>query len=111
MFMDQVPDACTLPTVARPLRVAEFGRLFSGALHTQTRLSATRLRWVLDAAAEADVRDLTARESLCCSFFAFTITSGEVGDAGQVVVVDVDVPREQAAVLDALQTLAARAAS
>ena len=110
MFMDQVPDACTLPTVERPLRVAEFGRLFSSALQSQARVSATRLRWVLDAAAEPDARDLMARESQCCSFFTFTISSSEDGDTGQVVVVDVDVPAEQEAVLDALQTLAARAA-
>lgn len=110
MFLDRAPDGCTLPTVERPLRLAEFGHLFTDALRTQARVSATRLRWVLDVAAEAEARDLTGRESECCTFFTFSITSTELADAGRVVIVDVDVPAGQVAVLDALQALAVRAA-
>ena len=107
LFLGDAPAACTLPTVERPLRVVEFGRLFAGGLRAQTRVSATRLRWVLDPAAEAEARDLTARESQCCSFFVFDVTSGQDAD-GEVVVV-VDVPAELVAVLDALESLAAQA--
>src|SRR5690348_16526591 len=64
-------DACTLPTAERPLRLAEFQTLFATALRGQERLSPTHLRWRIDPAAESTARDLTARESECCSFFAF----------------------------------------
>jgi hypothetical protein len=69
-----VPTACTLPTVDRPLRPAEFDELFATALRGQHRLSATTLRWEFDPAAQAAARDLTGRESSCCSFFAFAFT-------------------------------------
>jgi hypothetical protein len=97
-----VPDACTLPTVDRPLRLAEFDDLFATALREQRRLSPTRLRWRLDPAAEATARDLTARESSCCSFFSFAFAP----DAGRLHV-DVRVPAAHAAVLDALADRAA----
>ena len=97
-----VPDACTLPTVQRPVRLAEFDDLFAGALREQHRLSPTELRWRLDAAAEPTVRDLTARETECCSFFTFTVRP-----AADDLLVDVLVPAAYADVLDAL---AARAA-
>jgi hypothetical protein len=48
-----VPEACTLPTAERPLRLAEFDQLFATALREQQRLSPTVLRWVIDPAAEA----------------------------------------------------------
>ena len=108
LFLGDAPAACTLPTAERPLRVAEFGRLFTGGLRAQTRVSATRLRWVLDPAAEAEARDLTARESQCCSFFVFDVTSHPWAGADGEVVVVVDVPAEQVAVLDALESLAAQ---
>jgi hypothetical protein len=97
-----VPDACTLPTVERPLRLAEFDDLFATALRGQRRLSATTLRWDLDATAEATARDLTGRESGCCSFFSFTFHPG-----GGVLQLDVEVPAAQVAVLDALADRAA----
>jgi hypothetical protein len=98
-----VPQACTLPTAERPLRLAEFDDLFATALHGQQRLSPTTLRWRLAPTAEAAVRDLTARETACCSFFSFTVTPD-----GAVVDVDVEVP---AAHVDVLDALAARAAA
>ncbi|TDC84295.1 hypothetical protein E1193_06080 [Micromonospora sp. KC606] len=97
------PEACTLPTVDRPLRLAEFDDLFAAALHRQQRLSPTALRWHLDPAAEATARDLTDRESSCCSFFSFTFTAD-----GPVLRLDVEVPATHVDVLDAL---AARAAA
>lgn len=97
-----VPEACTLPTVARPLRLAEFDDLVATALRGQQRLSATTLRWELDPAARATARDLTGRESGCCSFFSFTFEYG-VG----VLWLDIEVPAAQVAVLDALTERAA----
>jgi hypothetical protein len=98
-----VLESCTLPTVERPLRLAEFDDLFSTALTAQTRLSAAVLRWSLDSWAEAVARALAARETQCCSFFTFSFTSD-----GDTVQVDVRVPAVRSEVLDAL---AARAAS
>lgn len=99
-----VPDACTLPTVDRPVRVAEFDDLFATALRGVHRPAPTLLRLYLDPAAEQTTRDLLARESECCSFFTFTCT------AADQFVVDVDVPESQVAVLDALAVRAQAAA-
>jgi hypothetical protein len=97
-----VVESCTLPTVERPLRLAEFDDLFSTSLTAQTRLSAAGLRWTLDSRAETVARELAARETQCCSFFTFSFAS-----EGDTVQVDVRVPAAQSEVLDAL---AARAA-
>ena len=97
-----VPEACTLPTVERPLRLAEFDDLFATALRGQQRLSPTALRWRLDPAAEATARDLTGRESSCCSFFSFTVARD-----GDAVRLDVEVPGAHVEVLDALAGRAA----
>ncbi|MEU4160467.1 hypothetical protein [Actinoplanes sp. NPDC026670] len=96
------PTACTLPTAERPLRVAEFDDLFTTALRDQQRPSPTRLRWYLDPAAETVARELTTRESACCSFFTFSFTPD-----GDTLRLDIEVPDTQVEVLDAL---AARAA-
>ncbi|GIE81738.1 hypothetical protein Aph02nite_76880 [Actinoplanes philippinensis] len=96
------PEACTLPTAERPLRVAEFDDLFTTALRDQQRLSPTLLRWHLDPAAEAMARNLTARETGCCSFFSFAFTTD-----GGALRVDVEVPATQVEVLDALADRAA----
>ncbi|MEU7677152.1 hypothetical protein AB0C42_20355 [Micromonospora taraxaci] len=97
-----VPEACTLPSVQRPLRLAEFDDLFATALLAQQRLSPTALRWRLDLAVEATARDLADRESACCSFFTFTIT----GDT-EALRLDVQVPAAHVDVLDALAQRAA----
>lgn len=97
-----VPQACTLPTVERPLRLQEFDEVFSTVLRGQERVSPHVLRWVFDPAAEAVLRDLTVRESECCSFFVFDIVDGAAG-----LVVEVTVPSSQVAVLDALETRSA----
>ena len=100
------PAACTLPTPERPLRVAEFDNLFVTSLIAQHRLNPTRLRWLLDPAAEAAARDLTERESGCCSFFTFTFTFTTTGGQPERLQLDVDVPPNQVAVLDALSVRA-----
>ncbi len=91
------PDACTLPTVDRPTRVAEFDDLFRTALHAQERQAPTLLRWHLDPASEPAARNLAARESRCCAFFTFTFSH-----AGGDLVLDVGVPDAHADVLTAL---------
>ena len=130
-FLALAPEVCTLPTAERPLRVAEFERLFTEGLRGQLRVSRVALRWFLDPGWEAYARDLAAKESACCTFFSFTITpsSGAAGRSSasstgssvvsskgapagssvEVVVLDVVVPASQGAVLDALQAMAASA--
>jgi hypothetical protein len=92
-----VPQACTLPSAEQPLRVAEFGALFDRSLRSVRRVSDTRLELVLTRDAEETARDLTARETACCSFFTFTLTPID-----RAVRVDIDVPAARVAVLDAL---------
>jgi hypothetical protein len=96
------PEACTLPTAERPLRQAEFDELFATALLGQERPAPTRLRWRLAPAAAGPARDLTDRESRCCSFFTFTLTP-----VAQALEIDVAVPAEHVDVLDALERRAA----
>ncbi len=100
-----VPDACTLPTAEQPLRLAEFDALFATAVRQVTVITPThtRLRLTGPAGLEAAVRDLTAREASCCTFFTFTVTAG----TGDAVTLDVEVPPEHAGVLAALRARAA----
>jgi hypothetical protein len=97
-------DGCTLPTAGRPLRVAEFNALFATALRSLQRTDTRHLRLTLVGAdgLEATTRDLTARESQCCSFFTFTVTPTD-----DQIILDIAVPDTQTAVLDALAALAA----
>ncbi|MCP3811835.1 hypothetical protein NLX62_05755 [Mycobacteriaceae bacterium Msp059] len=95
-----MPDSCSLPTVDRPLRVAEFDGLFGQSVLRSVRVSATRLDLVLAADAEAAARDLAAREVGCCSFFRFDFDT-----AGSDVVISIGVPPSHTDVLDALAQL------
>jgi hypothetical protein len=94
---DWAPDACTLPTAERPLRVAEFDEFFT-AVKRFDRPQPTRLDLAIPKVAEADGRDLADRESQCCSFFAF-----EFEPDGEDVVMHVGVPPSQIEVLNALE--------
>lgn len=94
-----MPAACALPSGERPLRVAEFDALFQKSVLHSTRTRATRLEVTLVAGAEAVARDLAARESGCCSFFTFTFEARP-----SVVVMGIEVPASEIAVLDALAT-------
>jgi hypothetical protein len=98
-----VPDACTLPTVEQPLRLAEFGALFAAGVRHIDTLSPTHARLHLTGPVglEATVRDLTARETECCSFFTFTTTRLPADD-GEAVTLDVEVPAPYADVLASL---------
>ena len=106
-----VPDACSLPTAERPLRLAEFDDLFTDAVRRVERETPTHTRLHLTGAAglAAAVRDLTAREAQCCSFFEFTVTP-ETGGEGEALILDIEVPGRYTDVLDAL-TSKARSAS
>jgi hypothetical protein len=70
-----VPDACTLPTVEQPLRRAEFDDLFAHDVLAVHRDSPQRLRLELAPSPEvvSRVAGLAARETGCCSFFAFDV--------------------------------------
>ena len=95
---DWVPAACTLPTAERPLRVAEFDSLFTGAVRGVERVGPGHLTVLLEPApgrAEL-VRDLTRRETECCSFFAFMLADGSP------LRLEVTVPPAYVGVLDAL---------
>ena len=94
---DWAPDACTLPTTERPLRVAEFDELFTAVVRFD-RPQPTRLDLVVPGGAEAAGRDLADRESQCCSFFEF-----EFEPVGDDVVMRIAVPPTQIEVLDALE--------
>ena len=101
LALEQAPGACTLPTAERPLRLAEFDALFTTALQRQERVSPTVLRWLLDPTAEEAARDLTSRETECCSFFTFTF-----GRDGARTSIEVGVPAQHIEVLDSLEQLA-----
>ena len=98
-----IPDACTLPTVDRPLRLAEFDDLFTTAVRQVDAVSPThaRMRLTGPAGLEATVRDLTGREAACCSFLTFTVTPEPVED-GEALTLDVQVPPQYAGVLASL---------
>jgi hypothetical protein len=97
MATDWVPDACTLPTAERPLRLSEFDDLFADVRSLQ-RPSSTQLVLVLPPESEDAARDLAGRETACCSFFSFEFASGD-GD----LVMRVRVPPNYVDVLDALE--------
>ena len=88
-------DGCTLPTEQRPLRRAEFNALFATLVRSE-RVAPGHLRLFLNADTES-VRDLTNRETECCSFFRFTVTPQSSG-----VVLDIEVPPVRVGVLDAI---------
>lgn len=102
-------DACTMPAVEQPLRMAEFDALFAETATEVNRVSPTQGRLLLVGATGLvdRVRDLADRESGCCSFFTFIVTPVEVpGSASQdgpiTVHLDVSVPGSRSEVLAAL---------
>ncbi|WP_054815722.1 hypothetical protein [Nocardia arizonensis] len=93
-------SACTLPTVERPTRLAEFDDFFARSVSAAARPAPTRLELRLIAGGDAEPvgRDLAARESTCCSFFTFTFTPDTEG----ALVMGIEVPTAHLDVLDAL---------
>lgn len=96
--VNQAPEACTLSTGKRPLRVDEFDRLFTRAAAVE-RLSPQAVRITLPSSPEtaAEAANLVVRETECCSFFTFSLTA-----TGGQVHLDVAVPESQTPVLDSL---------
>jgi hypothetical protein len=98
----EIPASCTLPSSEQPMRVRELETLLATAIawhrpeprHLRVTFAGGESTW-------ATVRDLVALESACCSFFAFTVTTGD-----DRVVLDVRVPTGQVGVLDGLAALA-----
>lgn len=93
-------DACTLPTVEQPVRVAEFDTLFAESLVSVEHASAASARFTLSGGTALTDRaqSLAGRETGCCSFFTFTITP----TGPDALVMEVTVPHERAEVLAAL---------
>ena len=109
---DWVPEACTLPTVEQPLRLAEFDTLFAASLRAVERSSARHARLVLagDETLAARVRQLADAETSCCSFFSFTLTPLTPDGADTTAVaLDIEVPPARSDVLAALVGRADRA--
>jgi hypothetical protein len=101
-----VPQACTLPTADRPLRVAEFDELFATSLRGLDRHEPAALRITLEPTPEIAARtaDLMVRETGCCSFFTFSLVT-----TGDGLRLDIAVTETQLEVLDALEVRAATA--
>lgn len=91
-------DACTMPPAERPLRLAEFDALFATSV-CSVRRRAYDVRVQLTGTEELleRVRDLTARETSCCSFFTFTIEGSD-----RDLTLDISVPPVRQEILDAL---------
>lgn len=95
-------DACTLPTVERPLRLAEFDDLFRESVVGVARAGLSTTLTLRDADGLRErVLDLTRRESSCCSFFGFTVGGDDL------VTLQITVPPAYAHILDALTDRAA----
>ena len=91
-------DACTMPTAERPLRLAEFDALFATAVRrVERRGGDVRMHLTGGKGLAERVRDLTERESSCCSFFTFGIEG-----TNQDLTLDVSVPSARQEILDAL---------
>jgi hypothetical protein len=101
-------EACTLPTLEQPMRVAEFDDLFAASLRDiqEPGGSDAKVRLVLgcDEVLPARVQRLVDAETLCCSFFTFTLTPLELEDSSvteSMVALDIEVPAARADVLAA----------
>ena len=103
--VDWVPSSCTLPTVEQPLRRAEFDALFADDVVSVDQTTPLDVHFELRAEPEVAGRaaNLAAKETECCSFFAFdlAITGGTVS-----MVVSTESPHEAV-----LAALAARAST
>ena len=108
--MDQsalIPDACTLPTVEQPVRMAEWDRLFADVVAvSRDGERRGRLTFAAVPGLEPHLRDLSGRETACCSFFEFTVERGRDADGRRTLTLGVEVPASRADVLDAWVTWA-----
>lgn len=87
-----------MPTAERPLRLAEFDALFASAVRrVERRGRDVRMHLAGGPGLVERVRDLTERESSCCSFFTFDVQGTDQG-----LTLDVSVPYARQEILDAL---------
>lgn len=95
-----IEDFCTLPTAAQPMRVKEFDELFRYQVSQPRKIEPHRVEFSFPSAygLSAQMSDLVARESACCSFFEFAI---EAVDQDRIVL-RVGVPASRVDVLRAL---------
>ena len=100
---DWAPDACTLPTDERPLRVAEFEELFTWVLRSE-RVHETRLDLSIPADVESAARDLARRESPNAARSSHSSSTRPV----TIVVMHIGVPPSQVEVLDAIERAQSR---
>jgi hypothetical protein len=100
-----IADFCTLPTAAQPLRLLQFDELFRRQVHPPRWIGPHRVEFTF-AGAEglyAEVSDLVARESECCSFFEFAIDQhAEPAVQEDHLLLRVGVPTNRDEVLQAL---------
>jgi hypothetical protein len=98
------PDACTLPTAEQSVRLAELDALFTNHTKGVVRIAPTQLVLTLTGPPDlaAQLKDLTDRESSCCSFFTFTVSTKEDSGAESRVRLEVVVPAARVDVLDVL---------
>jgi hypothetical protein len=93
-----IVDACTLPTVDRPLRRREWDTLLrSAASVRRTDPTHASFSWRPEPAVAARAADLIVRETQWCSFFTFAVTASR-----DRLGLDISVPAEHAEVLSAL---------
>ncbi len=94
-----VPAGCTLPTLDQPMRQEQFDDLFQTAVRSVDRVGTghARLDLVPEPAVASRAADLAMREAGCCSFFTFTLSV-----SGEQLGLDIVVPPDRQAVLDAL---------
>jgi hypothetical protein len=105
-------DLCTLPTPARPLRVAEFEELFRDQIAGPRWLDTHLVEFTFDDSDDRydQLNDLVAREMACCPFFDFSITKEpRVATQRPVVMLRVGVPASGHDVLEALTSWAVEA--
>ena len=108
--MDALPigEFCTLPTTAQPMRLLEFDELFRRQANPPSRIGQHQVEFSF-ADAEglyAEISDLVARESACCSFFDFKMERAAYQDQ---LVLRVGVPASRQEVLEALMNRAVAA--
>jgi|tagenome__1003787_1003787.scaffolds.fasta_scaffold20989471_4 hypothetical protein len=105
MDASSVDDFCTLPMAAQLGRLSEFDELFRRQVAAPRWIGLHRLEFTFASVEDlpADVSDLVARESECCSFFDFVIDqrAGRALNEDQLLL-QVGVPSSRADVLGAL---------
>jgi hypothetical protein len=111
--MDLLPidDFCTLPTAALPARLMEFDEFFRRQVSAPRRIGPHRAEFTFASVdgLYAQIADLVARESACCSFFEFTIDQRSQPSAKDQLVLRVGVPQSYDDVLETLMDRAVAA--